>query len=139
MSIRQDIRDLKTGPRDLRKFGLMVGGVFIAIGLLFLLRHKPSYPFFLWPGVALVLFGALVPRALKYFYIAWMTLAFALGFVMARIILTVGFFLLVTPIALVGRLFGKDFLNRKWQREATTYWIRCEAAPKNAESYQQQY
>src|SRR6266404_1682962 len=125
MSIRQDIRELKTGPRDLRKFGLMVGGVFIAIGLLFLLRHKPSYPFFLWPGVALVIFGALIPRALKYFYIAWMALAFALGFVMARIILTVGFFLLVTPIALVGRLFGKYFMNRKWQREATTYWISC--------------
>ena len=34
MNIRDDIRQLKTGPRELRKFGLMVGGVFVVLGLL---------------------------------------------------------------------------------------------------------
>ena len=139
MSIQKEIRELKTGPRDLRKFGLMVGGVFVAIGFLFFLRHKPSYPFFVWPGVALIFFGALAPRALKYVYIAWMTVAFALGFVMARVLLTVGFFFLVTPIAFLARLFGKDFLNRKLNRQAATYWVQCETAPKTAESYRQQF
>src|SRR5882762_1073435 len=131
MSIRQEIRELKTGPRDLRKFGLMVGGVFVGIGFLFLLRHKPSYPFFIWPGVVLVAFGALAPRALKFPYIGWMTVAFAIGFVTARVLLTVCFFLLVTPIALIARLFGRDFLSRKWNRQATTYWIQCDTALKN--------
>lgn len=139
MSIRQEIQELKTGPRDLRKFGLMVGAVFVAIGLLFFLRHKSSYPFLLGPGVALVLFGAVAPRALKYVYIAWMSVAFTLGFVMARVLLTICFFFLVTPIALVGRLFGKDFLSRKLDRQAASYWVRCEAAPKKAETYEQQF
>ena len=139
MSIRQDIRELKTGPRDLRKFGLMVGGVFIALGFLFFLRHKSNYLFFVWPGVALIVFGAIAPRLLKYPYLAWMTVAFAIGFVMARILLTACFFFLVTPIALIARLFGKDFLSRKWQSQATTYWIQCEAAPKNPESYRAQF
>ncbi len=139
MSIRQDIRELKTGPRDLRKFGLMVGGVFAGIGFLFLLRHKSSYPFFIWPGVALIVLCVLAPRSLKFPYIAWMTVAFAIGFVMARVLLSVCFFLLVTPIALIARLFGKDFLSRKWNRQTATYWIQCEAAPKNPESYEQQY
>jgi hypothetical protein len=139
MSIRQEIHELKTGPRDLRKFGLMVGAVFVALGILFLLRHKASYPFLLWPGVFLILFGAVAPRVLKYPYIAWMSVAFTLGFVMARVLLTICFFLLVTPIALIGRLVGKDFLNRKLNRDATTYWVRCETAPKTAESYEQQF
>ncbi|HEY6070201.1 MAG TPA: SxtJ family membrane protein [Chthoniobacterales bacterium] len=139
MSILKEIQELKTGPRDLRKFGLMVGGVFVALGILFLLRHKPSYPFLVWPGVALILFGAVAPRALKYIYIAWMSVAFTLGFVMSRVLLTICFFFLVTPIALIGRLFGKDFLNRKLDRQAATYWVRCEAGPKAAESYEQQF
>jgi hypothetical protein len=139
MSIRAEIQNLKTGPRDLRKFGLMVGGVFVALGILFLLRHRPSYPFLVWPGVILILLGAVAPRVLKYPYIAWMSVAFTLGFIMSRVLLTICFFLLVTPIALIGRLFGKDFLNRKLDREAESYWIRCESAPKSAESYEQQF
>ncbi|HJX99017.1 MAG TPA: SxtJ family membrane protein [Chthoniobacterales bacterium] len=139
MSILKEIQELKTGARDLRKFGLMVGGVFVALGLLFLLRHKPSYPFLLWPGIILILFGTVAPAALKYVYIAWMSVAFTLGFIMARVLLTICFFLLVTPIALIGRLFGRDFLNRKLHREAMSYWIRCEAGPKKAESYEQQF
>ena len=103
MNIRQEIKELKTGARDLRKFGLLVGGVLCLFGLLFLLRHKTNYPYLFWPGAALIAFGAVWPRALKYPYIAWMTMAFALGFVMSQVILTLFFFLLVTPISLLAR------------------------------------
>jgi len=63
MSIRADLKKLKTGNRDLRKFGLMVGGVFVLIGLLFFLRHKSSYPFFIGGGGILIIFGATWPRS----------------------------------------------------------------------------
>lgn len=91
MNIREDIQRLKIGTHDLRKFGLLVGGVFAAFALLFWLRHKPAYPYFLVAGVALIAFGAVLPRALKYVYISWMTLAFVLGFIMAHVILTLFF------------------------------------------------
>ena len=84
MNIREDIKQLKTDARDLRKFGLMVGGVFAALGLLFLWRHKGFYPYFLGPGVVLILFGAILPRTLKRVYIAWMSIAFVLGFVKTK-------------------------------------------------------
>jgi Saxitoxin biosynthesis operon protein SxtJ len=139
VTLFQDIRKLKTGTRDLRKFGLTVGGVLVAIGILFLLRHKPSYPFFLWPGVALIILGAVAPRALKYLYIAWMSLALTLGFVMSYVILTLFFFFVVTPIALLARLFRKDFLAQRLDRQAATYWIRCETETKAPGSYERQF
>ena len=139
MSIRQEIRELETGPRELRKFGLMVGGVFVAIGVLFLLRHKPSYPFFLGLGSTLIVFGALWPRALKHIYIAWMALAFTLGFVMSNVILTLLFFLLVTPIGLLSRLFGKDFLARKLDKHGASYWIPRAHETRTAENYERQF
>jgi hypothetical protein len=139
MSIRADLEKLKTGARELRKFGLMVGGVFVAIGVLFLLRHKSSYPFFLGLGSTLIVFGAIWPRALKYIYVAWMALAFTLGFVMSNVILTVFFFLLVTPIGLLSRLFGKDFLARKLDKHAASYWIPRAHETKTTESYERQF
>jgi hypothetical protein len=139
MSIRQQINDLKTDIPNLRKSGLLVGGVALLIGLVLLLRHKANYPYLLWPGAVLIALGTVWPRALKYPYIAWMTMAFALGFVMSQVILTLFFFLLVTPIGLVARLFGKDFLNRKLDPTATTYWIPREAKAKTPASYEQQY
>lgn len=139
MNIRDDIRQLKTGASELRKFGLTVGGVFAAFGLLFLLRHKARYPYFLWPGVALMLAGVVVPRLLKYIYIAWMSVAFVLGFVVAHIILTLFFFLVMTPIGLVARLSGKDFLSLKLDRSAKTYWLPRETKPKSAQDYERQF
>lgn len=139
MSIRQQINDLKTDTPDLRKFGLLVGGVLCVLGLLLLLRHKTNYPYLFWPGAGLIAFSAVCPRALKYPYIAWMTMAFALGFIMSQVILTLFFFLLVTPIGLVARLFGKDFLKRKRDLQATTYWIPREAKAKPPVSYEQQF
>ena len=139
MNIRQEIKELKTGARDLRKFGLLVGGVLSGLGLLLLLRHKTNYPYLFWPGAVLIGFGAVWPRALKYPYIAWMTMAFALGFVMSQVILTLFFFLLVTPISLVARFVGKDFLSRKWDKQTTSYWIPRKPETKTPDSYQQQY
>jgi hypothetical protein len=139
MSIRQQINDLKTDTPNLRKFGLLVGGVLCLLELLLLLRHKTNYPYLFWPGAILIAFGTVWPRALKYPYLAWMTMAFALGFVMSQVILTLFFFLLVTPIGLFARLFGKDFLNRKIDLQATTYWVPREAKAKTPGSYEQQF
>ena len=139
MSIHADLKKLKTGARDLRKFGLTVGGAFALLGVLFLLRHRSSYPFFLGAGAVLTAFGVIWPRALKYVYIAWMALAFTLGFVMSNVILTLFFFLLVTPIGLLARLFQKDFLARKWDKQAASYWIQCARETRTAEDYERQF
>ena len=139
MNIRDDIKQLKTGDRELRKFGLTVGGVFVLLGLLFLWRHKPHYPYFLWPGVTLVLIGAVLPRGLKWLYIAWMSVAFVLGFVMAHVILTLLFFAMIAPIGLIARLFGKDFLGLKLDRGVGTYWISRERKPRSPAEYERQF
>jgi hypothetical protein len=139
MSIKADLEKLKTGDRELRKFGLTVGCVFIFLGVLFLLRQKSSYPIFFGAGAALSIFGVIWPRVLKYIYIAWMALAFTLGFVMSNMILTLFFFMVVTPIGLLARLFGKDFLAREWNKSASSYWIQCPRQMRNAKSYERQF
>jgi hypothetical protein len=106
-----------------REFGLVVGTVFVLLGSWWIYRGKfasVAYGFLLL-GSALVLLGLVWPRSLIYPNKAWMKLAEALAFVMTRLILGIVFFLIVTPIGVVKRLFGWDPLNRRGGRSAT-YW-----------------
>lgn len=139
MNIREDIKQLKTSDRDLRKFGLVVGGVFVAIGLLFLWRHPNRTPYFAWPGGVLMVAGAVLPRVLKWVYVAWMSIAFVLGFLMAHVILTLLFILVITPMGLIARLTGKDFLSLKLDRTAATYWLPRAQKSKSAADYERQF
>lgn len=138
--IRDEIKQLKTGPGDLRKFGFLVGGVLAALGLYLWIRGRAWFPWLLAPGAALLVLGALAPRALKHVYIAWMSLAIVLGFIVSNVILALFFFLVITPVGLVARLSGRDFLNRKLDRAAATYWLpRRRSAPRAAADYERQF
>ena len=138
--IRDEIRQLKTGRGELRKFGLLVGGVLAALGVAMWLRGKPHYPWALAPGAGLVLLGAAAPRVLKPIYIAWMSLAVVLGFVVSNVILTLFFLLVITPVGLAARALGKDFLSLKIDRAASSYWLpRKRGAPKTIAEYEQQF
>ena len=139
MSIRDDIKELKTDAKTLRKFGLVVGGVFALLGVIFFLRHKAHWPYFVWPSVGLMVLGAVLPRVLKWVYLAWMALAVVLGFVVSHVLLTLFFFLIMLPIGLIARLAGKDFLSLKLDRAAKSYWIKRTDAPKSAADYEKQF
>lgn len=139
MNIREDLKQLRTGPAELRKFGLSVGGVFAVLGLFFWWRHKGFYPYFAWPGGVLLVVGVILPRALKWIYVAWMSVAFGLGFIMAHVILTFFFYLVMTPIGLVARLTGKDFLSLKLDQTARSYWLPRERKLKTPTDYERQF
>ena len=139
MNIRDDLKQLKTGDRDLRKFGLLVGAVFEVFGVIVLLRHKAHWPYFLWPGIVLMALGVVLPRSLKFVYIGWMSVAFVLGFVISHIILGLFFYLVITPIGLLARISGKDFLSLKLDRGAKSYWIPRDRVQKAPSSYEQQF
>jgi hypothetical protein len=138
--IGEEIKQLKTGPRDLRKFGLSVGGVLCLLGVWFLYRHKAHFPYFLYPGLLLVVLGAALPRSLKEVYIVWMAVAFVLGLIVSTVLLTLFFYAVVTPIGLAARCSGKDFLARKWDGQAPSYWlVRDHSKPKAAVDYERQF
>ncbi len=135
-----DIKELKRDTRTLRRFGLLVGGVFAVLGVLWLLRGKAHPAFFLAPGLVLVVAGAIAPGILKPVYLAWMSVALVLGFIVSHVLLTLFFFLAITPLGIAARLTGKDFLRLKLQPEAKSYWIpRSRPAPKTPAEYERQY
>ena len=124
-----ELRTLDTSPRSLRRFGVTVGAVLAAVGGVVMWRagmDSGTARVLLAVGAVLLVGGAVAPRALRVPYLAWMALALALGFVMTRVLLTVVYFGIVTPIGLMLRIAGRDPVNRRPDPSVTSYWIERE-------------
>jgi len=125
--------------RELRKFGLTVGGVFLLLGVLSWWRGHSVPPLVLGSlGTLLVVPGLLAPRILAPVERRWMAFASLLGEVNARLILTVVFFALVTPIGFVLRL-RHDPLDRRLDDDRTSDWRPRGAGPVDPMAYRKQY
>jgi len=130
MSWTEDVRSglarLDTSPPALRKAAFTVGGVLLALAGWLLFRHRAETTRAVLAGVGavLVLAGALAPARLRTAYLGWMTLALALGWIMSRVVLTLVFAVVLTPLGLLTRLTGKRFLALDRDPGASSYWVR---------------
>jgi len=103
---------------------LVVGTVLILVGAWNLYRHRVSFATgLLVAGACLLLIWLTAPGLSRGFHRLWMGFAGALGYVNSRILLSLMFFLVITPYGLIMRLAGRDRLRRRTPH-ANTYWIR---------------
>jgi hypothetical protein len=72
-------------------------------------------------------------------YRGWMRLAHALGRVNTAILLSLFYYLVITPVGFVRRLTGNDPLPKKPDPGASTYWIPRESKPFRKEDYLRQF
>ena len=88
-------------------------------------------------GFALV--GWLLPRLLGPFYRLWMRFAALLGMVNTRVLLTVFYYLVLTPIGLLFKLTGKELLKMRPDEQAKSYWQTREPAPFEPARYKRMF
>ena len=114
-----------------RSFGIVFTFVFLAVGA-WVVSGGQSKGWFFFVSAALFLVVAIArPSILGPFNRAWTKFGLLLGQVFNPILLGVVFFLVVTPIAVILRLLGKDSLHLKSEPDLKSYWIdRSPAGPK---------
>ena len=113
----------QTDRKQLRNFGLLIGSLIIAIfGLLIpLVRHRTVYIPPLVIGGVLMLWGLVAPASLRFVHGPWMRMALFLGRVNSFILLTLFFYLVMTPVGLLLRVFGHDPMQSGFDPKATSY------------------
>ncbi|MCB1120407.1 MAG: hypothetical protein KJT03_02560 [Verrucomicrobiae bacterium] len=91
-------------------------------------------------GLALVvgLLGIILPRSVRLVYVGSAYATYPIGFVVSFLLLTVIYFLILTPIGLIMRVLGHDPLSRKFDPNRPSYWQPKEGQ-KNPASYFKQY
>jgi hypothetical protein len=121
----------ETSPSP-RRFGL---GALLTLGLLGVLlirkHHFTVGVALAGLGVSIQLLALIAPAAALWIRHAWMSFAGVLGWINSRILLSAMFFLLLTPVALIRRLFHADPLEMRWEKDARggSLWRACTEHP----------
>ena len=89
-------------------------------------------------AVALGAVGLIKPPLLKWFFVSWMVLAFPIGWIVSQVMLVLMFYLILTPVALLFRLTGRDLLAKRRRPDCASYWLPKET-PADVRSYFRQY
>ena len=133
-------RKVKSEESQARRFGVILSGILLALAGWFAWRDRGLLVGLTAGAGAAVLTCTLIAfplwlQAFRY----WMKFAEVLGWVMTRVLLTVFFYLVLTPIALLMRLLGKRPLDLAWPDDRASTWIDKTAPESTLERYSRQF
>ncbi|MBI1858740.1 MAG: hypothetical protein HYR97_06490 [Candidatus Melainabacteria bacterium] len=134
-----EIKNIKSTNKELRSFGVTVGIVFSILAFALWWQGKANFIYFAEVSIILVTLGLIFPAVLKPIQKIWMGFAHIIGYFMTRIILSVLFYLILTPLSLISRITGQEFLDLKIDKNTASYWIKKTELDLNEDRYEKQF
>ena len=107
-----------------RSFGLLFFAVFVILGLWPLKNGESLNFYFITASVVFLILGLLNSKLLTPLNKSWIKLGETLGIIIAPIVMALVYFVILTPVSIIVRVFGKDLLGLKFLKEKDTYWIK---------------
>ena len=108
-----------------RSFGLLFFVVFLALALWPLTQKGEINIYLISIALIFLVLGLLNSKILSPLNKAWIKFGEILGRVIAPIVMAIVYFLILTPISLLVRLFGKDLIGMKFSNDIKkSYWIK---------------
>ncbi len=83
--------------------------------------------------------GWVIPSFMRLVFVGMSYLAWPIGFVVSHVVLAAVYYLVLTPIGLLMRVFGYDPMARRFDREAASYWHERATAGSEAKRYFRQF
>ena len=117
----------KPSPRELKQFA----GIWFPLACAVLCFALASI------GAVLSIVAFLFPPFAQRLFVVWMTAVFPIGWTISHLLIGVIFFLLITPMGLVMRLFGRDTMGRKFEPQRESYWVPHQAPPDKQRYFRQ--
>ena len=107
-----------------RSFGLLFFIVFLALALWPLTKKDEINLYLISIALIFLVLGLLNSKILSPLNKAWIKLGEILGRIIAPIVMAIVYFLILTPISLLVRLFGKDLIGMKFSSDIKSYWVK---------------
>jgi hypothetical protein len=129
----------KTQLPSNKKFGVFFSIVFILASTYAYWKFKSDLAFFvLIPSAFFALAAFLAPKILNPLNRLWFSLGLLFGKIISPIVLGIIFFVLITPISLLTRFFGRDELKMK-KRSVESYWVDRPSPGPSSDTFKNQY
>ena len=109
---------------SIKSFGILFFFVFLIVGLWPLLNDKEIRIWSIILSVIFLVLGLTESRILNPLNNYWIKLGEILGKIIAPIVMLIVFMGVVTPMAFLVKLFGKDLLNLKFNKKTNSYWLQ---------------
>jgi len=122
-----------------RSFGLVFTTFFAIVGLWPLLDGAPPRGWALMMAALFLILAITRPSLLVPLNRLWKKLGLALHKIVNPIVMGLIFFVCITPMGLIGRLFGRDALKLKLEPNGGSYWIRREPFGPDPKSMKNQF
>ena len=118
--------------RELKWFGVLFLCFFGLVAAVLRWRYNAGNAATMVLGAALLLTGVYfaLPRLRRKLYLGWMYVTMPIGMVVSIILLAIVYFLVVTPIGVLVRLFSHDPMMRRFDPAAQTYWTKMPPTPR---------
>jgi hypothetical protein len=128
-----------TDKKEIRRFGFIALIFFGCLCALGVYLHKPI-PAYLFGGLALLGFGfTVIPVQLKPVYAVWLKIAHFIGKIITILILTLAYYTVITPSALLKRIFGGTPIPTKPDKSIKTYWVKRTETAQPRERFLKRY
>ena len=105
-----------------KSFGIVFSIFFLLISVYPLLDNDPIYYWSLFVSFIFLVLGLMNSKILSPLNLLWFKFGILLGKIVSPVVMGIIFFLVVTPISIILKIFGKDVLNLKFNNNKT-YWI----------------
>ena len=119
-----------------KSFGLLFFVVFLIIGLWPLKNGDNLNAYFITISGIFLTLGLINSKLLSPLNKIWIKLGEVLGIIIAPVVMFLVYFIVLTPVSLIVRLFGKDLLGLTFLKKKDSYWIKRE---KNLGSMNNQF
>ena len=107
-----------------KSFGVLFFIVFLILGIWPLTKGNIINVYFVIIAAVFLILGFLNSNLLTPLNKGWIKFGEILGLFIAPIIMALVYFIILTPISLIVRVFGKDLLGLKFNKKIDTYWIK---------------
>ena len=123
--LKEDFRQLEISNRKLKQFAYLTGIILLILSVWYYFKHGNRSWTYVTVSISLILFAIalLKVKILTGVYKIWMGIAIVLGFFISRILISLIFFIGLTPISLLGRLLKKKWMDIDFNQKQDTYWI----------------
>tara|TARA_B100000965_G_scaffold308330_1_gene267444 strand:+ start:345 stop:725 length:381 start_codon:yes stop_codon:yes gene_type:complete len=106
-----------------KSFGLLFSIVFLIIGMWPLKNGDSLNIYFIAISITFLILGLINSKLLSPLNKIWIKLGEILGIIISPIVMFLVYFIVLTPVSLIVRLFGKDLLGLKFFKKNESYWI----------------